>query len=126
MRLISSQAAEGGPMRRWATAVFMIIVIATFMVSYYRHELLSQDSLMSGVGPTQAAGYELALVFAHGYAGDTSYHHVEGEIKNISNKPIQRVAAIVTWYDNEGKFLVKDQDVIDHQITPGQTAHFRT
>ena len=81
---------------------------------------------MSGAGPTPAATYELALVSADGRATDTPYHLVEGEVKNISNRPIQRVDAIVTWYDNEGKFLVKDRDVIDHQIVPGQTAHFRT
>jgi hypothetical protein len=113
-------------MRRWAIAAVIIILTGTLMARYYRRELLSRDSLMSGVGPTPKATYELTLVSAHGYATDTPYHRVEGEIKNISNRPIQRVDAIVTWYDNEGKFLVKDRDVIDRQITPGQTAHFRT
>jgi hypothetical protein len=70
--------------------------------------------------------YQLALIAAKGY-DQHGFHIVEGQVKNISDKPLSAVTAVTTWYTQDGTFVKTDDAIIDYNpILPGQTSAFKT
>jgi len=54
-----------------------------------------------------------------------SYFHIVGEVKNISDKPLEDVMAVGTAYTENGEFVKSDDALIDYNpILPGQTSPF--
>jgi len=59
--------------------------------------------------------------------GGTEYGflRVEGQIKNISPRPIEHIEAVVTWYDADGGFVKSGNALIEYDpLLPGQTSPF--
>jgi hypothetical protein len=55
------------------------------------------------------------------------YHYVEGQVKNVSDKPLKNVTAVGIWLDKDGNFIKSDDALIDYNpILPGQTSPFKT
>ena len=55
------------------------------------------------------------------------YRHAiaKGEVKNISGRKLERVQALVTWYDRNGSMITSDDALIEFDpIMPGQTSPF--
>ncbi len=51
---------------------------------------------------------------------------VEGEVKNISKGALERVQAIITWYDKDGNMITSDSTFIEKDpILPGHTCPFQ-
>lgn len=71
---------------------------------------------------------QLELLSSRGYESDGGgYHIVEGEVKNISGERLQSVAAVGTWYGNDGTMITSDDALIEfNPIMPGQTSPFKT
>jgi hypothetical protein len=65
--------------------------------------------------------YDLALLSATGYESEYGGHHyVEGRVKNISDRPLQNVTAMASWFDKDGEFIKADEALIDYNpILPG-------
>jgi hypothetical protein len=80
--------------------------------------------------PTAPAASEpqLALIASNGYESDVGgFHYIEGQVKNLSDKPLENVTAVGIWYDKDGNFIKSDDAVIDYNpILPGQTSPFKT
>jgi hypothetical protein len=77
--------------------------------------------------PSPAAP-KLALLSANGYEAEVGgYHYIEGQVKNVSDEPLQNVMVVGTWYDKDGNFIKFDDALIDYNpILPGQTSPFKT
>jgi hypothetical protein len=79
--------------------------------------------------PTPAAPTnELALLSSRGYESEGgSYFIVEGEVQNITDKPLRRIAAKSTWYDKNGTLMSSDDALVDYDpLMPGQKSPFKT
>ena len=70
-------------------------------------------------------GYALKLLnwnwnSEHGYAT------AKGEVKNITNKRLKNIQALVSWYNANGDFITSDGAIIEYNILmPGQTSPFK-
>lgn len=54
------------------------------------------------------------------------YAVLEGQVRNLSPKPIANVAAVGSFYDTNGGFITSADALIDYNpILPGQTSPFR-
>lgn len=78
--------------------------------------------------PAPTPTYDLALIALRctesEYGG---YHYVEGQVKNISTRPLENVTAVGTWFDKSGEFIKSDEALIDYNpILAGQTSPFKT
>ena len=52
---------------------------------------------------------------------------VQGQVKNISSEPLEFVKVIITWYDQEGAFVLFDDSFIElDPILSGETSLFET
>lgn len=50
----------------------------------------------------------------------------EGQVKNISNKKLERVEALVTFYDANGNMITSDSSIIQYRpLLPGQVSPFK-
>jgi hypothetical protein len=62
---------------------------------------------------------------------DWNWHHeyeyaiAEGQVKNTSNKNLDNIEAVITWYTADGTFITSDSALIEYNpILPGQTSPF--
>ena len=68
--------------------------------------------------------YSLALLSVRG-GTEYGFLRVEGQIKNISPRPIEHIEAVVTWYDADGGFVKSGNALIEYDpLLPGQTSPF--
>jgi len=64
----------------------------------------------------------LDWVWNHEYG----YVTAEGRVKNISGKKLNRVQAIVVWYDKNGQMITYDSSFIEYNpVMPGQISPFK-
>lgn len=82
----------------------------------------------AGVATQVAPAPELALLSSRGYESDGgNYHIVEGEVRNLSSKPMRQVTAVASWYDKSGMFITSDNALIEFDpLLPGQSSPFKT
>lgn len=78
-----------------------------------------------GLFITQGYAEDLELLSWHwGRYGQTNFVTAEGEVKNISNKPLDDVAVVFSVYDKSGTFIthrscwIKYQPILPNQISP--------
>jgi hypothetical protein len=71
---------------------------------------------------------QLAILASRGYESDSgNYFYVEGQVKNLTDKPLKNVAVVATWFDKEGTFITSDSALIDYNpLLPGQASPFKT
>ena len=71
------------------------------------------------------AGSDLELLSWH-WSSEHGYATAEGEVKNISGKKLERIEALVTWYDKDGTMITSDSSLIEYDpLLPGQTSPFK-
>jgi hypothetical protein len=69
---------------------------------------------------------QLALVAAAARESSSAYYRVEGQVKNVSGRPLRNVEAVVTWYDGDSRFVTADSALIEYNpILADQTSPFR-
>ena len=67
---------------------------------------------------------QLALLSTRGYE-QSLFHQVEGQVRNISDRPLENVAVLVTWLTASDEFITSDECLIDfNPILAGQTSTF--
>jgi hypothetical protein len=60
------------------------------------------------------------------WSKDYSYVIAEGQVKNISQRRLERVEALVTWYDANKNFITSQSSLIEfNPIMPNQTSPFK-
>ena len=60
------------------------------------------------------------------WSSEHGYVTAEGQVKNISGRKLERVEALVTWYDKSGDMITSDSSLIEYNpILPGQTSPFK-
>jgi len=58
--------------------------------------------------------------------GSGNYVTAEGEVKNISGRKLERVQALVTWYDRNDNLITSDTSTIEYSpLMPGQASPFK-
>jgi tetratricopeptide (TPR) repeat protein len=68
---------------------------------------------------------DLELLNCH-WSSEHGYVTAEGQVKNISGRKLERVEALVTWYDKNGNMITSDSSLIEYNpILPGQTSPFK-
>jgi len=79
----------------------------------------------TAAGTAEPTAGELELLALTGYQSGDLYY-VEGEVKNISDEPLEWVEAVVSVYDSQGSFLASGRAYIDAStsLQPGQTSPF--
>jgi hypothetical protein len=78
--------------------------------------------------PAAAGAPALALISSNGYEAEYGgFHYIEGQVRNLSNEPLENMMVVGTCYDKEGNFIKSDDALIDYNpILPGQTSPFKT
>jgi hypothetical protein len=68
---------------------------------------------------------DLELISWH-WSNSYDYVIAEGQVKNISNKKLERVEALVTFYDVNGNMITSDSSIIQYSpLLPGQVSPFK-
>lgn len=66
------------------------------------------------------------LVSEHALRSSSAYMRVEGEVRNLTDQPIARIRAVVTWRTEQGEFITTDETMIDYDpLLPGQSSPFQ-
>jgi hypothetical protein len=61
-----------------------------------------------------------------GWRIEHRYAVFEGEVKNLSNRPLKNVQAVVMWHDANNKFIASDSALIEYNpIMPGQKSPYK-
>lgn len=61
-----------------------------------------------------------------GQSGAGAYALVEGQVTNVSGRPLKYVLALAEFYTGDGTFITSDNALIDYNpILPGQTSPFK-
>ena len=69
--------------------------------------------------------YQLELLAVSG-SWQYGYATVEGQVKNISGKSLQNVAAVAEWYIADGQFITSDTALIEYNpVLAGQSSPFK-
>jgi hypothetical protein len=57
---------------------------------------------------------------------ESGYAILEGQVRNISARSLENVAAVASFYDNDGGFIASSDALIDYNpVLPGQTSPFK-
>lgn len=68
----------------------------------------------------------LELLSSSGSRSSDSYITVEGQVKNITDAPIQRLSVVVTILDKDDGFITADTGLVEYDpLLPGQTSPFK-
>lgn len=77
---------------------------------------------------SEKARYDSAelLLLSWRWSHQHGYATAEGQLKNISNRRLENVQAVVTWLDASGNFITSDTGLVEYRpLLPGQTSPFR-
>jgi hypothetical protein len=124
----------GHPVVRWGLGFVLASVIGVFGAAIGSQGRPSpRAGQPTGPGPTArpsatapSTAPSLALLSSRGYE-QSSFFIVEGQVTNLSDRPLRNVTAVSTWVDAKGEFITSDNAIIDfNPILPGQTSPFKT
>lgn len=82
----------------------------------------------SSLLPPPITGDALALLSTRGYASESGgYMYVEGQVKNLTDRPLRNVQVVATWYGSDDTFITSDTGLVEfNPLLPGQTSPFKT
>lgn len=84
------------------------------------------NRVSSTPAPKQPSGPMLQLL-SWNWHSEHGYVTVEGQVKNVSSKPLEHVAVVATFFTADGTFITSSEALIDYNpILPGQTSPFKT
>jgi len=108
-------------------AVLMLLFIG-FCVYSMNQETTTPSTTQQPAQPPVPQQPKLALLSASGYETEGGgFFVVEGQVKNVSDEPLENVAVVATWFTQDDTFITSDDAIIDYNpILPGQTSPFKT
>lgn len=99
----------------------MKLLAVIFLLAIVSAHCAPDDSAIDGPHPEM-----LALLSSHGSDDGGHYATIEGEVKNISDRPLRDVTVVASWYTSDRTFVTSDQALTTfNPILPGQTSPFR-
>lgn len=111
---------------KWVLLFLLGMVALSWMFRDAPELVRTTAEVRSGTTPTPAPE-RLELLSSRGYASSSAYHSVEGQVKNLTGDPIDRIRVKVTWHTKSGEFITADEAMIDYQpLMPGQVSTFKT
>ena len=70
--------------------------------------------------------YLLELLAMNDIKSSDRYFQIHGQIKNISQQPLNDIEAVISLYDSEDNFIMSDSALIkNNPLLPGQVSAFR-
>jgi hypothetical protein len=76
--------------------------------------------------PQATTGHVLELKSALMRQSSSNYMTVEGEVVNLTEQSLERIAVVITWRDRVGGFITSNTVLIDYDpILPKQTSPFK-
>jgi hypothetical protein len=123
--------AKGHILVRLAGGLVLAVLIATTISDLTGSPARAPTMPDPGAGeaaraePASPADPVLAIVSSRSYE-ERGYHVVEGQVVNLTARPLERVTAVATWYTQDGTSVTGDTALIEKDpILPGQTSPFR-
>ncbi len=117
------------PGGRTSVAAILGLSLLALLVVGYCSSLLNQPGDAPNTGGRTVAvtpDSPVLEVQSWGWAQEYDYAVAEGEVTNISGEPIRSAQAIVSYYDQDGKFVTSDDGMLKfNPILPGQTSPFK-
>ena len=112
-----------------STSIGCLILIGLAVLLIVICQLLPKEKTGGTASPSSAPtsdGPALEVVsFRWGGTAGGGYVKAEGQVKNISDKSLRNVTAVVTFSDKSGGFITSSDAMIDYNpILPGQTSPF--
>lgn len=108
-------------------AVLLLVLLGSYMTCARSVDTRARIAPVAGptpAVPTAPAGPQLELL-SWKWSEESGYASVEGQVKNISASSLKSVAAVATFYDDNGAFITSDDALIDfNPILPQQTSPF--
>jgi hypothetical protein len=108
--------------------IFFVGMCATLITPSGTPARSTSSTSSSGSQPAPPAppADQLELLSSRGY-NEYGYHHVEGEVKNLSGRSLENVAVDVSWYTKDDRFITSDDALIEYNpLLPGQTSPFKS
>lgn len=120
-------AGTGSGTARWVGGFVLacVLMVPGFLVAF--KDAVGQPSrFTSGASVGATAGERLELLASSGRRSDGGdYMRVEGQVKNISDQPIDAVVVVTSWYGDDGTFIASDKGIVDFRpLLAGQTSPF--
>ena len=76
--------------------------------------------------PTTTSADQLALRSTTGAHSSANHWTVQGQVTNLTDRPLTNVAAVSTWYTTGGTFISSDTALVEYNpLMPGQTSPFK-
>lgn len=128
----ASPAAPSDPKKATASQAGCLLLILVGVLLWYmsesstprRRTAPARASSPESASSTTPSGPSLELV-AWNWSTEHGFAKADGQVRNISPKPLENVAAVVTFYDKSDTFITSDDALIDYNpILPGQTSPF--
>lgn len=86
---------------------------------------VASDQAEAKPEPVAATKYDVRLHSWH-CTTEYGYHQIDGEIENISDRPLDRVMIYATFKGSDGTVIKTAAALIDYQpLMPGQTSPFK-
>lgn len=114
---------------KWVLLFLLGAVLVSWMLQDVPAEVRRTSAATSPPSsPSAPVGDELELLSSRGYESDGGgYYKIEGQVKNISDKPMDSIVAVGTWFSADGTFIKSDDALIEYRpLLPGQTSPFMT
>lgn len=74
----------------------------------------------------ERAGASLEVLPGDGWTWAYNYATYEGQVRNLANRPLRYVKAVVTYYTADGTFITSDDSYIQYTtLLPGQVSPFK-
>ena len=133
-----AHAITGTRAVRWV-AGFALAVVVGMIGAAIGHGDGADASVSSPPGASTSGGTDardlerqrhvlpLALLSSRGYRGGSGgFHFVEGRVRNVSDRSLENVLVVATWYDRNGNVIETEEALIDESpVLPGQTSSFQ-
>jgi len=122
-----------GAKRKKSSAGCLVFIILGFLFFGYFASIDTSSysspsintSTTTSTSTTEDFGPKLVLIDWN-WSHQSSFAIVEGQVKNISDQPLDNVKAVVEFYTGDDVFISSDNSLIEYKpLMPGQTSPFK-
>lgn len=116
---------------RWYMWVIYFVILFIFISSANtasdKAQQVAQNAGTQNVESGAPQGKEKLELISYKCSSEYGYFKVTGQVKNISDKPMENVVAVGSHYTADGTFVKADEAIIKYNpILAGQTSPFET
>jgi hypothetical protein len=114
----------GGRIVRWGLGfIGALVMLGLFNMPSSRPVSIADRAALERDEPSSP---QIELLSSSGHE-ESGYLIVEGEVRNLTDRNLDRVAVIVTWYTADETMVTSDESLIEYNpILPGQTSPYKS